>query len=120
MRASLMRGRRGDYDVEKGGEEEEEEEATTKTIQMRKRQLAMASLAVTMQTTTGMLLEGKEAKADEILSNFWEQIDLPLDPGVILLDVAFTDEDAKHGFLLGTRQTILETFDGGKTWDAKD
>ena len=56
----------------------------------------------------------------EILSNFWEQIDLPLDPGVILLDVAFTDEDAKHGFLLGTRQTILETFDGGKTWDAKD
>ena len=65
--------------------------------------------------------EGKEAKADEaILSNFWEQIDLPLDPGVILLDVAFTDEDAKHGFLLGTRQTILETFDGGKTWDAKD
>ena len=117
QRASL-RGR-GD-DVEKGGgEEEEEEEATTKTIQMTKRQLAMASLAVTMQTTTGMLIR-EEAKADEILSNFWEQIDLPLDPGVILLDVAFTDEDAKHGFLLGTRQTILETFDGGKTWDAKD
>ena len=50
-------GRRGDYDVEKGGgeeEEEEEEEATkTKTMfQMTKRQLAMASLAVTMQTTT--------------------------------------------------------------------
>merc|ERR1719163_2545839 len=80
QRASL-RGR-GD-DVEKGGgeEEEEEEEATTKTIQMTKRQLAMASLAVTMQTTTGatdwmLFREGKEAKADEILSNFWEQIDL--------------------------------------------
>lgn len=26
---------------------------------------------------------------------------------------------ANHGFLLGTRQTILETFDGGKTWDLK-
>ena len=66
---SLMRGRRGDYDVEKGGEEEEEEEeeeaTKTKTMfQMTKRQLAMASLAVTMQTTTGMLREeGKEAKA---------------------------------------------------------
>jgi len=114
--------RGGDDDVERGEEEEEEEEEegkATTTIQMTKRQLAMASLAVTMQTTTGMLIR-EEAKADEILSNFWEQIDLPLDPGVILLDVAFTDEDAKHGFLLGTRQTILETFDGGKTWDAKD
>merc|ERR1719409_993377 len=77
QRASL-RGR-GD-DVEKGGGGEEEEEEATTTIQMTKRQLAMASLAVTMQTTTGatgMLREGKEAKADEILSNFWEQIDLP-------------------------------------------
>ena len=40
-----------------------------------------------------------------------------LEPGVILLDIAFVDD--KHEFLLGTRQTILETFDGGKTWDFK-
>ena len=61
------------------------------------------------------------AKDDSSLnSNFWEKVDLPLEPGVILLDIAFTDENAQHGFLLGTRQTILETFDGGKTWDAKD
>ena len=56
------------------------------------------------------------AKADE-LSKFWDIVDLPLEPGVILLDIAFVDET--HGFLLGTRQTILETFDGGKTWDFK-
>ena len=119
MTQKALRG--GDDDVERGEEEEGKATNTTTTIQMTKRQLAMASLAVTMQTTTGMMLTREEAKADsEILSNFWEQIDLPLDPGVILLDVAFTDEDAKHGFLLGTRQTILETFDGGKTWDAKD
>ena len=64
----------------------------------------------------------KEAFADDssLNSNFWEKVDLPLEPGVILLDIAFTDENARHGFLLGTRQTILETFDGGKTWDAKD
>lgn len=24
------------------------------------------------------------------------------------------------GFLLGTRQTLLETLDGGKTWEARD
>lgn len=24
------------------------------------------------------------------------------------------------GFLLGSRQTLLETFDGGKTWTARD
>ena len=64
----------------------------------------------------------KEAFADDssLNSNFWEKVDLPLEPGVILLDITFTDENAQHGFLLGTRQTILETFDGGKTWDAKD
>ena len=56
------------------------------------------------------------AKAEEV-SKYWDIVDLPLEPGVILLDIAFVDE--KHGFLLGTRQTILETFDGGKTWDFK-
>jgi len=62
----------------------------------------------------------RKALADDISSNFWEKVDLPLEPGVILLDVAFTDATAQHGFLLGTRQTILETFDGGKTWDQKN
>jgi photosystem II stability/assembly factor-like uncharacterized protein len=53
------------------------------------------------------------------VSKFWEQVDLPLEPGIILLDIAFEEGDPNHGFLLGTRQTILETFDGGKTWDFK-
>jgi hypothetical protein len=26
---------------------------------------------------------------------------------------------AQTGFLLGTRQTLLETFDGGKTWEPR-
>ena len=58
------------------------------------------------------------AKAEEV-SKYWEIIDLPLEPGVILLDIAFVPDDPKRGFLLGTRQTILETTDGGKTWDFK-
>jgi photosystem II stability/assembly factor-like uncharacterized protein len=39
---------------------------------------------------------------------------------VVLLDIGFTGTDPNHGFLLGTRQTLLETFDGGKTWQPRD
>ena len=35
---------------------------------------------------------------------------------MVLLDIGFTGADPDHGFLLGTRQTLLETLDGGKTW----
>jgi photosystem II stability/assembly factor-like uncharacterized protein len=47
------------------------------------------------------------------------QVPLPVEPGVVLLDIAFTDTDPKHGFLTGTRQTLLETEDGGKTWEPR-
>lgn len=53
--------------------------------------------------------------AEEALSE-WERVYLPIDPGVVLLDIAFVPDDPSHGFLLGTRQTILETKDGGNTW----
>lgn len=56
------------------------------------------------------------AKANLLLSPEWEQVELPLEEGVVLLDIGFTGSDPNHGFLLGTRQTLLETFDGGKTW----
>ncbi|XP_041013945.1 photosystem II stability/assembly factor HCF136, chloroplastic isoform X1 [Juglans microcarpa x Juglans regia] len=46
----------------------------------------------------------------------WERVYLPIDPGVVLLDIAFVPDDLNHGFLLGTRQTIMETKDGGNTW----
>ena len=55
------------------------------------------------------------ALAAEPLSE-WERVGLPIDPGVVLLDIAFVPDDPSHGFLLGTRQTILETKDGGATW----
>nr|KYP68398.1 hypothetical protein KK1_022022 [Cajanus cajan] len=55
------------------------------------------------------------ARAEEALSE-WERVYLPIDPGVVLLDIAFVPDDPNHGFLLGTRQTILETKDGGNTW----
>ncbi|XP_042064100.1 photosystem II stability/assembly factor HCF136, chloroplastic-like [Salvia splendens] len=57
----------------------------------------------------------KALAADDSLSE-WERVFLPIDPGVVLLDIAFVPDDPSHGFLLGTRQTLLETKDGGTTW----
>ncbi|KMZ72533.1 Ycf48-like protein [Zostera marina] len=56
------------------------------------------------------------AKSDEPDLSEWERVFLPIDPGVVLLDIAFVPDDPSHGFLLGTRQTIMETKDGGITW----
>ena len=47
------------------------------------------------------------------------QVDLPVEPGTVLLDIAFSGSDPKHGFLTGTKQTLLETKDGGKKWEPR-
>jgi photosystem II stability/assembly factor-like uncharacterized protein len=47
-------------------------------------------------------------------SSDWEKIELPVSPEIVLLDIDFVDD--KRGYLLGTRQTLLETTDGGKNW----
>lgn len=60
------------------------------------------------------------AKANKVLSSDWEEVELPVDKGVVLLDIGFTGTDPNHGFLLGTRQTLLETFDGGNTWQQRE
>lgn len=57
------------------------------------------------------------AFANKPVSSDWELVTLPVEQGVVLLDIGFTDD--KHGFLLGTRQTLLETNDGGKTWEKR-
>ena len=79
----------------------------------------LAAKTVTLAAALAAWPVEKRARAEgSIESEFWEQVDLPLEPGVILLDIAFVND--KRGFLLGTRQTILETADGGKTWEARD
>lgn len=52
-------------------------------------------------------------------SKQWAQVPLPVEPGVILLDLEFVPDEPNHGFILGTRQTVLETLDGGKTWEQR-
>lgn len=70
-------------------------------------------------TAGAAMLPTLPANANRLLSSDWEIVDLPIDSGVVLLDVGFTGSDPNHGFLLGTRQTLLETFDGGKTWEPR-
>lgn len=48
--------------------------------------------------------------------NPWQQISLPTDSA--LADVSFTG-NPKHGWLVGSRSTLLETNDGGSTWELR-
>jgi photosystem II stability/assembly factor-like uncharacterized protein len=59
------------------------------------------------------------AASAEVVSSSWERITLPVAPDIILLDLAFVPDEPNRGFLLGTRQTLLETADGGKTWEPR-
>lgn len=43
-----------------------------------------------------LILHQPAAKAEEALSE-WERVYLPIDPGVVLLDIAFVPDDLSHG-----------------------
>ncbi|MBW4691167.1 MAG: photosynthesis system II assembly factor Ycf48 [Lyngbya sp. HA4199-MV5] len=45
----------------------------------------------------------------------WQPVSVPTDAN--LLDLSFID--AQHGWLTGTSSTLLETTDGGKTWETR-
>lgn len=49
-------------------------------------------------------------------SAVWKPVPLPTD--ATLLDVGFTG-DLQHGWLVGKRSSLLETADGGKTWELR-
>lgn len=53
---------------------------------------------------------------DSLENNPWETVTLPVDSTV--LDVGFIDD--QHGWLVGKKATLLETIDGGATWEAQD
>lgn len=49
--------------------------------------------------------------------NPWAQIELPT--SATLLDLDFTDTDPNHGWMVGTEATLLESFDGGNSWEQR-
>lgn len=90
-------------------------------LELSRRQLLGGSLAMgAAANLLPLAAPGAASAANRVLSSDWEQVDLPVDKGVVLLDIGFTGSDPNHGFLLGTRQTLLETFDGGRTWAPRD
>jgi len=46
----------------------------------------------------------------------WQRVEVPTDAN--LLDVSFTD-NPQHGWLVGSSSTLLETNDGGSTWEKR-
>lgn len=62
----------------------------------------------------------ENALASQVVSKYWERVDLPLDESVILLDLDFVPDEPSRGFLTGTKQTLLETSDSGRTWQPRD
>lgn len=49
--------------------------------------------------------------------NPWEVVSLPTDAN--LEEISFTD-DLQHGWLVGSKSTVLETTDSGRTWEPVD
>lgn len=56
------------------------------------------------------------SKVPTTFANPWQVIELPTKAN--LQDIAFTP-DFKHGWLVGSEATVLETTDGGQTWQEK-
>ncbi|KAE9455572.1 hypothetical protein C3L33_12552, partial [Rhododendron williamsianum] len=81
-----------------------------------RRHLIADTAAVSIAVSSPLIGISKPAKSEEGGLSEWERVFLPINPGVVLLDIAFVPDDPNHGFVLGTRQTLLETKDGGKTW----
>jgi hypothetical protein len=61
--------------------------------------------------TTGCVTTGLATAA----SSPWQTV--PLSTSANPLDVAFTD--ANHGFLVGSNRLVMETNDGGKSWEER-
>ncbi|MGF1515760.1 MAG: photosynthesis system II assembly factor Ycf48 [Elainellaceae cyanobacterium] len=56
------------------------------------------------------------AYLNSLESNPWEVVTLPVEATV--LDVGFIDD--QHGWLVGKKTALLETVDGGRTWEPRE
>jgi photosystem II stability/assembly factor-like uncharacterized protein len=56
------------------------------------------------------------SKVPSVSYNPWQVISLESD--ATFADIAFTD-DSQHGWLVGTKETLYETTDGGETWQKR-
>lgn len=57
------------------------------------------------------------SKVPSISQNPWQVVSVPTNAN--LMDIAFTG-DPMHGWLVGSQSTLLETKDGGETWQPRE
>lgn len=82
-----------------------------------RRQFLTDSTATALSVAVAPLVgfgEDRAARAEEGLSE-WERVYLPIDPGVVLLDIAFVPDDPSHGqtSMNFTRLRIFLSYDFG-------
>lgn len=53
--------------------------------------------ALSLAAASAVQLPALPAKANRVLSSEWELVDLPVEKGVVLLDIGFTGSDPNHG-----------------------
>lgn len=78
-------------------------------VESLRKVVAIAAIAFLITGCSGVFLASME-------SNPWKVIDTAND--VTFSDIAFTG-DRDHGWLVGNRNALLETLDGGETWELK-
>ncbi len=57
------------------------------------------------------------SQVPSMTANPWQLVSLPTQ--ATLLDLAFTGSEPSHGWLVGTGSTLLETLDGGQSWQER-
>jgi len=80
----------------------------------------LLSVGPLLASTYALGLTSSPSAQAQVVAKQWEKVPLPISKETVLLDVGFDGTDPNHGFLLGTRQTLLETKDGGKTWENRE
>lgn len=68
--------------------------------------------------SAAVVADSNPATAEQLLAPpAWRQVDL--DSSVTIFDMDFSPVDPNHGFLVGSRGTVAESFDRGQTWEAR-
>lgn len=95
-------------------------EDSVEEVQPSRRGAVFSGAAAAAAVTTALTAAPQEASAGLFGSSepsSWESVALPVEPEVILLGIASVpNSNGDHAFVTGTRQTLLETKDGGKSW----
>ncbi|GMN68113.1 hypothetical protein TIFTF001_037175 [Ficus carica] len=73
--------------------------ASSSSSSLCRRLFIVETTTVSLSLATPFLGPVQPAKSEDALSE-WERVYLPIDPGVVLLDIAFVPDELNHGLFL--------------------